>query len=96
MAAIVAEADTYHVQARAASTLRAYRADWQIFEAWCGAHELAALPATPETVALYITEMARDRKVSTITRHLASIAQAHKQSSRDTSRRLVLRSCRTC
>jgi hypothetical protein len=48
-------------------------------ETWCAAHQLTALPAVPETVALYITELARERKVSTITRHLASIAQAHKQ-----------------
>jgi len=79
LAATAAEAEAYHDQARAPATLRAYRADWQTFAAWCAARELASLPAASETVALYITEMARDRKVATITRHLASIAQAHRQ-----------------
>jgi integrase len=79
LAATAAEAAAYHDQARAPATLRAYRADWQTFAAWCAAHTLSALPAAPETVALYITELARDRKVATITRQLASIAQAHKQ-----------------
>ena len=72
--AIAAEADAYHAQARAAATLRAYRADWRDFETWCAAHQLDALPAAPETTALYITELARSRKVATITRRLASIA----------------------
>jgi hypothetical protein len=91
--ATAAEAQAYHAQARAESTLRAYRTDWRAFEIWCAAHSLPALPAAPETVALYITELARDRKVATITRHLASIAQAH--SSRGTTRPRAPRSCRT-
>src|SRR4051794_18375024 len=90
LAAIVAEADAYHAQARSTATLRAYRADWWAFEAWCGTHELAALPAAPETVALYITEMARDRKVSTITRRLASIAQAHKEQGHESPTRAAV------
>src|SRR2546426_855931 len=35
LAATVAEADAHHTQARAPATLRAYRADWRAFEAWC-------------------------------------------------------------
>ena len=37
--------------AKAESTRRAYRADWNHFEAWCRRHALAPLPATPQTVA---------------------------------------------
>ena len=94
LAATAAEAEAYHAQARAPATVRAYRADWQTFAAWCATHGLSTLPAAPETVALYITEMARDRKVATITRHLASIAQAH--SSRRMNRRPAPLSCRMC
>lgn len=79
LATTVAEAEAYYAQARSAATLRAYRADWRAFATWCAAHQLAALPAAPETIALYITEQARRAKVSTITRHLASISQAHKE-----------------
>lgn len=90
LTATIAEADAYHMQARASATLRAYRADWRAFDAWCAAHELAALPAAPETIALYITDLARRAKVSTIMRHLASIAQAHKQQGHDSPTRAAI------
>jgi integrase len=88
--ATVVEADAYHAQARAEATLRAYRTDWRVFEQWCSARQFAPLPAAPETVALYITEMARDRKVATITRHLASIAQAHKEQGHESPTRAAV------
>lgn len=90
LAATAAEAEAYHAQARAAATLKAYRTDWRAFEAWCTAHQLPSLPAAPETVALYITELARDRKVATISRRLASIAQAHKQQGHDSPTRAAV------
>jgi integrase len=45
------------------------------------ARELSALPAAPETVALYVTDLAANRglKASTIRRRLASISQLHKE-----------------
>jgi integrase len=90
LAATAVEAEAYHSQARAAATLRAYRTDWRAFEIWCATHGLSALPATPETIALYITELARDRKIATITRHLASIAQAHKQQGHESPTRAAV------
>ena len=44
------QARTYLDAARSANTHRAYRADWEHFTAWCAIHELAPLPATPETL----------------------------------------------
>ena len=76
--------------ARSDATLRAYRSDWADFAAWCEARELAPMPATPETVSLYIASRAQagpddDRgrptpplKVTTLGRRLAAISQAHK------------------
>lgn len=78
LTALAAEAAAYAAQARAAATLRAYRADWRDFAAWCQERQTSALPAAPDTVALYITDLARTRAVSTIRRRLASIAQAHR------------------
>ena len=69
--------------ARASATLRAYRSDWADFTLWCGGVGLAALPASPATVAAYIAELADppdDRApaaVSTITRRLAAIGEGH-------------------
>lgn len=64
--------------AEAANTLRAYRSDWREFSAWAAWRQVEALPATPETVALYLTDLAEAAKTSTIARRLAAIAQAHR------------------
>jgi len=72
------QARDYAREAKAPNTRRAYRADWADFTAWCAAHALVALPAAPETVALYLAARAGDRKPSTLARRLTAIAQAHK------------------
>ena len=76
--------------ARSDATLRAYRSDWADFAAWCDERGLAPMPATPETVALYIASRAEagpadddgrptaPLKVATLRRRLAAISQAHK------------------
>jgi hypothetical protein len=72
-----AEAQEYLQPSKAPSTLRAYRAEWAHFQAWCGERGRKALPGVPETLALYLTELARGHHVSTLTRRLAAIAAAH-------------------
>jgi site-specific recombinase XerD len=64
--------------ARAPNTLRGYRADWRDFAGWCETHRLAALPAAPETVALYLSALAGRRTTATLQRRLSAIARAHK------------------
>jgi site-specific recombinase XerD len=59
------------------NTLRAYRADWNHFTAWCAAHEQASLPAVPETVAYYLTALASSHKPATLVRRLTAISKAH-------------------
>lgn len=68
----------YAGQAKADNTRRAYRADWADFAAWCALRRVSALPATPQTVALYLSGLAEHRKVSTLQRRLSAISQAHK------------------
>jgi len=63
--------------AKAANSRRAYRSDWRHFESWCRSHGLACLPAAPETVALYLTDLAADHKPSSLERKLTSITKAH-------------------
>ncbi len=70
-------ARAYVQAAKAPSTLRAYRADWRDFEAWCLARGVAALPATPETVALYLAARGPTHRPATLTRRLTAIARAH-------------------
>jgi integrase len=71
------EARGYLSASRASSTVRAYASDWRAFTAWCASHGLAALPAEPTTVVLYLTDLARTAKTATIRRRLSSISVAH-------------------
>lgn len=71
------QATTYIRQSKANSTWKAYKSDWQHFLNWCNDHQQMSLPATPETIVLYITSLASTHKTSTIQRRLASIAQHH-------------------
>jgi integrase len=82
-------AHIYMDAAKAAATHRAYDSDWRHFVAWCDQNGLASLPATPSTVALYLTSLAKPpdgekpRKAATITRRLTSINAAHKEKGLD-------------
>ena len=74
----------------AANTKRGYRADWADFVAWCDTMEARALPATPQTVALYVSDRAKEGppgedgtpttglKVATLERRLSAINQVHR------------------
>jgi integrase len=82
-------AHQYMEAAKAQATRRAYSSDWRHFAAWCEANGLDSLPATPSTVALYLTSLAKPgegekpRKAATITRRLTSINAAHKEKGLD-------------
>ncbi len=81
----------YAARAKAPNTLRAYRADWADFAAWCARYDLPALPAAPATVALYLAALADGgRKASTLQRRLSAISQAHQVAGLDTPTREAL------
>jgi hypothetical protein len=63
---------------KAPATLRAYCPDWPAFSSWCDRQGLQALPASPETIAAYLTDHAGVLAIGTLQRRLSSIAQAHK------------------
>lgn len=65
-------------QARAENTKRAYRADWQQFQAWCAERDHKSLPASTKTVALFLASIADSYKLSSLERKLSAISQAHK------------------
>lgn len=67
--------------ARARATLRGYAHDWRVFTKWCAMAGVCALPATSETIALYVTWMLvqMGRKVTTAARHVAGIVYYHRQ-----------------
>jgi integrase len=61
------------------STRRAYASDLRDFGAFCLAHALAAFPASPQTVATYVADLAPRAKASTLRRRLAAIAVTHRR-----------------
>ncbi len=85
VARLTQEARDYIQDAKAKNTIRAYTSDWKDFTDWCKIQRHESLPATPETVALYITHLARGLKTSTIQRRISSISQAHAAAGYDDS-----------
>ena len=77
LALLQQEAEQFLRAAKAPSTLRAYRSDWDHFTRWCHQHEVCALPASAETVALYLTALAATHRPATMTRRLTAITKAH-------------------
>ncbi|TXN38896.1 tyrosine-type recombinase/integrase [Methylobacterium sp. WL119] len=69
----------YQRASKTSATVRAYKSDAAAFTAWCDGHGVSSLPASPETVAAFLShEAAAGRASSTIGRRLAAIAYAHK------------------
>jgi integrase len=64
---------------RARATVHHYLLDWHQFCAWCDEHQLRALPAAPDTVILFATDLTKngERKVSTIQRKFSALAKIH-------------------
>lgn len=77
LAPLERQAQDFRDASKADNTKRAYRADWADFLAWCQATGRQALPATAETLCLYLTDRAATCKVSTLQRRLSAISQAH-------------------
>jgi site-specific recombinase XerD len=85
-----AQIAAYAAKSKAKNTWKAYQADLRDFAAWCEAHSLNALPATPETVATYLTDLAPHCKVATIQRRLSAISQQHAAAGFETPTRSAL------
>jgi hypothetical protein len=96
---IADQAQDFARHAKAPNTLKAYRNDWDDFLGWCGLHRLEPLPATRQTIALYLTDLSRTHRVSTLYRSLSGISQAHQAAghaspTRDPQVRLVFQGIR--
>jgi site-specific recombinase XerD len=83
LAEIRRRAAAHALNALAPSTRRGYAIDWRDFESWCRAHRLAALPAAPKTVGLFLTARAAALKLATLKRRLAAIAKRHRLAGAD-------------
>jgi integrase len=81
LARLLVQAEVSFQAARAGSTLRAYAHNWQQFRTWCAQNRLVALPARPQSVILYSTDLIKNqhKKLNTLVRRLAAVSQLHQQ-----------------
>jgi site-specific recombinase XerD len=79
VAQTIDRAKEYAEAAHAKNTRRGYASDWRSFTAWCATRAVPSLPATAQTVALYVTDLAQTSKLATIRRHVAAIAFQHRE-----------------
>lgn len=95
LAAVANLVSVYIRHSRATNTVEAYQSDWKRFTQWCETYDRTPLPATPETVAFYLSDTSSHLKPSTLSRHMASISQAHRKvglepPTRDVTVRMVM------
>jgi site-specific recombinase XerD len=72
------KARAYARGAKSNETWRAYENDWRTFSNWCDAHGVIALPASTDTVAGYLIDLAENHATATVERHCSSISQRHR------------------
>ena len=62
-----------------ANTQRAWRADWHVYEGFCGERGVSTVPATAATVAAFVDACGlAGKRPATIRRYLTTIALAHR------------------
>jgi integrase len=77
-------AQEYAEAALAPNTRKSYASDWKHFQNWCAATNEFVMPASPNTVALYVAAIAKGwngepgMKPTTIARRLSAINAYHK------------------
>jgi hypothetical protein len=75
-AMLIAKARAYQDRADADSTVKAYKADYTQFGAWCREHGFRAMPRAPWTVGAYLAAAGEGFAMSTLRRRVAAIAKA--------------------
>ena len=60
------------------NTLRAYQSDFKDFSSFCYKNGFNSMPTQPKIIALYITNLSKTCKFSTLKRRIASISVIHK------------------
>ena len=65
-------------KAAAPATLRAYKADWNHYAAWCRAAGFAPVPAAPAIVGAYLASLGDSHAPATVRRRLSAIGKMHR------------------
>ena len=64
----------------AKNTIRAYRSDFMQYQTWCSQNKLKPIPATADTMAVYIDHLSNISKSATIRRRINSLGTVLKLS----------------
>jgi integrase len=80
LAHVVDRARGYAAAAQSENTRRAYSVGWNDFTAYCVENAFDPLPASPQLIALYATQLADRAKLATVRLYLAAIAEKHRES----------------
>jgi len=64
----------------AENTIRAYRSDFIQYQAWCFENSLVPIPATADTMAMYVDYLSKNNKSATIRRRINSLGTVLKLS----------------
>ena len=75
---LVAKARHYARASRAESTLKVYRRTFHAFEVWCRDHGRIALPASDETICLFLSDIAERYRPKSLQGFVSGIAFAHR------------------
>lgn len=75
--ALAQEAAAHATKSKSARTLVEYEKQWTVFGDWCRKRARLALPAEAATLALYVTERARDVGLSSLGQALSAITYYH-------------------
>jgi integrase len=76
-------------EARAPRTRAAYDLDWRVFRAWCASLEREALPASGDTLCLFVAEHLDVWSVATLQRRLAGVGWKHRKAGQVDPTKLV-------
>ena len=81
---LVEAAKLFMAESRALRTRKAYSRAWALFDGWCQQHGRQSMPASPETVAVWMTALATGddggvpRSRGTINQYLSAVIVAHR------------------
>ena len=85
----IAATQDYLDRARAEATRHKYDRDWIAFSAWCAERGQANLPASPQTLAVYLgAEAMRGLAPPTLTRKVSAIGYAHRRAGHEPPHRM--------
>lgn len=77
--AILKKTIEYEQAALSPNTRRTYASMWRKFDGWCTAHNLQPLPASAETIALYLGDLGGEVSFATLDSTIAAIEKEHAQ-----------------